>query len=200
MLFPSCCDPNCKRSKNASLSLYQLLVAAIFEEAAMSTFKANAFLLKSLLDDIGEGKLRLPDFQRGWIWDDARIKDLLVSISRGFPIGAVMTLDAGGDIQFRSRLIEGVASNGNARQDQYLLDGQQRLTSLYQALRYEGPVETRDRAGGRRVVKRWYYIDMQMALDPAVDHEESIVGVPEDRMIRSNFGRDIVKDLSSREE
>ena len=199
MLFPSCCDPNCKRSKNAPLSLYQLLVAATFEGAAMSTFKANAFLLKSLLDGIGEGKIRLPDFQRGWIWDDARIKDLLVSISRGFPIGAVMTLDAGGDIQFRSRLIEGVASNGNARQDQYLLDGQQRLTSLYQALRYEGPVETRDRAGGRRVVKRWYYIDMQMALDPAVDHEEAIVGVPEDRMIRSNFGRDIVKDLSSRE-
>ena len=155
MLFPSCCDPNCKRSKNASLSLYQLLVAAIFEEAAMSTFKANAFLLKSLLDDIGEGKIRLPDFQRGWVWDDARIKDLLVSISRGFPIGAVMTLDAGGDIQFRSRLIEGVASNGNARQDQYqyLLDGQQRLTSLYQALRYEGPVETRDRPGGRRVIR-----------------------------------------------
>ena len=103
MLFPSCCDPNCKRSKNAPLSLYQLLVAATFEEAAMSTFKANAFLLKSLLDDIGEGKIRLPDFQRGWVWDDARIKDLLVSISRGFPIGAVMTLDAGGDIQFRRR-------------------------------------------------------------------------------------------------
>ena len=114
MLFPSCCDPNCKRSKNAPLSLYQLLVAATFKGAAMSTFKANAFLLKSLLDGIGEGKIRLPDFQRGWIWDDARIKDLLVSISRGFPIGAVMTLDAGGDIQFRSRLIEGVASNGNA--------------------------------------------------------------------------------------
>ena len=167
----------------------------------MSTFKANAFLLKSLLDDIGEGKIRLPDFQRGWIWDDARIKDLLVSISRGFPIGAVMTLDAGGDIQFRSRLIEGVASNGNARQDQYLLDGQQRLTSLYQALRYEGPVETRGRPGGRKVIKTLVlHRSTEWRSTRAVDREEAIVGVPEDKMIRSNFGRDVVKDLSSRAE
>lgn len=89
----------------------------------MSTFKANAFLLKNLLDDVAEGKIQLPDFQRGWVWDDDRIKDLLVSISRGFPIGAVMTLDAGGDLQFRSRVVEGVASNGADPAAEYLLDG-----------------------------------------------------------------------------
>ena len=163
----------------------------------MSTFKANALLLKSLLEDVGNGKIQLPDFQRGWVWDDDRIKDLLVSISRGFPIGAVMTLDAGGDLRFRSRLVEGVDPNGAGQAAEYLLDGQQRLTSLYQALRYEGPVETRYRPGGKMVIKRWYYIDIQKVLNPLVDLEDTIVSVPEDRVVRSNFGRDITLDLSS---
>ena len=40
----------------------------------MSTFKANAFLLTNLLDGIEKGDIQLPDFQRGWVWDDARIE------------------------------------------------------------------------------------------------------------------------------
>ncbi len=116
----------------------------------MSTFKANAFLLENLLSDIEKGDIQLPDFQRGWVWDDARIKDLLVSISRGFPIGAVMTLDASGGIQFVSKLIEGVAEDGKAGPAEYLLDGQQRLTSLYQALRHKDAVATRNRPGSRK--------------------------------------------------
>ena len=163
----------------------------------MSTFKANAFLLKTLLEDVGKGKIQLPDFQRGWVWDDDRIKDLLVSISRGFPIGAVMTLSAGGEVRFPTRLIEGVTTNGNSRNEQYLLDGRQRLTSLYQALSYQGPVETRNRPGGNWVIKRWYYIDIQNALDPLSDRSDIVVSVPEDRVVRSNFGRDVELDLSS---
>ena len=163
----------------------------------MSTFKANAFLLKNLLDDVADGKIQLPDFQRGWVWDDDRIKDLLVSISRGFPIGAVMTLDAGGDLQFRSRVVEGVDANGTDQAAEYLLDGQQRLTSLYQALRYQGPVETRYRPGGTWIIKKWYYIDMQKVMNPLVNLDETIVSVPEDRIVTSNFGRDISVDLSS---
>ena len=162
----------------------------------MSTFKANAFLLKNILDDIEKGDIQLPDFQRGWVWDDARIKDLLVSISRGFPIGAVMTLEASGDVQFVSKLIEGVAEDGKGSPDQYLLDGQQRLTSLYQALRHRCAVATRDRPGSRKTLERWYYIDMQKALDPLADRDDTIFSVPEDKVVRSNFGRDVVLDLS----
>ena len=165
----------------------------------MSTFKANAFLLKNLLDDIENGDIQLPDFQRGWVWDDGRIKDLLLSISRGFPIGAVMTLDAGGDVQFVSKLIEGVTEDGKAGPGHYLLDGQQRLTSLYQSLRHRGAVATRDRPGSRRTLERWYYIDMQKALDPFADRDDMIFGVPKDKVVRANFGRDVVLDLSSPE-
>ena len=62
-------------------------------EAVM--FKTNPVSLKDLLDDVDSGKIQLPDFQRGWVWGDDRIRGLLASISRGFPVGAIMTLEAG---------------------------------------------------------------------------------------------------------
>lgn len=156
-------------------------------------FETNPIDLKDLLDDVEQGKIQLPDFQRGWVWDDERIKGLLVSISRQFPVGAIMTLSADGDVQFQKRPIEGVSANGKARLERYLLDGQQRLTSLYQALRFDGPVDTRD--ARNRPFKRWYYVDMRQAL--AADPEAAFISVPEDRVERTNFGRDIVLDLST---
>ena len=75
-------------------------------------FTTHPITLKVLLDEVTDGKIQLPDFQRGWVWDDDRIKGLLVSISRGFPVGAIMTLSADGEIQFQTRPIEGVELNG----------------------------------------------------------------------------------------
>ena len=160
-------------------------------------FKTNPVSLKELLDDASSGKIQLPDFQRGWVWDDDRIRALLASISRGFPVGAIMTLEAGGEIRLKSRMIEGAGQPTEGRPDAFLLDGQQRLTSLYQSLRHEGPVDTHDNRGRR--IRRWYYIDMLAAMDPNVDREDAIISVPEDRKETRNFGREVVRDLSSRE-
>ena len=159
-------------------------------------FKTNPIQLAKILDDVEAGSIQLPDFQRGWVWSDDRVQGLLASISRGFPIGAVMTLQWGGDIRFKYRPVEGV-SDSVPSPDAFLLDGQQRLTSLYQALRYNGPVATYDNRGGR--IERWYYIDMAKALDPDADREDAIVSVPSDRKIIRDFGREIVLDLSSPE-
>jgi hypothetical protein len=46
-------------------------------------------------------------------------------------------------------------------------------------------------------VKRWFYIDIRKALDPSVDREEAILGVPEDRIVRSDFGRKVDIDVST---
>ena len=64
-------------------------------------------MLKNRLAQVGQGALQLPDFQRGWVWDDDRIKGFIASISKGFPIGAVMTLAANGQVAFSPRPIEG---------------------------------------------------------------------------------------------
>ncbi len=48
--------------------------------------------LASLLNKLAPGRLQLPDFQRGWVWDDEHIAAVITSVSRSLPIGAVMTL------------------------------------------------------------------------------------------------------------
>lgn len=160
-------------------------------------FKTNPVSLKSILKDVESCKIQLPDFQRGWVWDDDRVRGLLTSISRGFPIGAIMMLDAGGNIRFKCRAVEGASNNNGIQPDHFLLDGQQRLTSLYQALLHEDPVDTFDSRG--KLIKRWYYIDMLKAMNPNVDREDAIISVPEEKKIRRDFGRDTVLDLSSPE-
>lgn len=162
---------------------------------AGATFKTNPFALKELLDDCHRGVLQLPDFQRSWVWDEDRIKSLIASISRGFPIGSLMSLETGGAVNFKPRPVEGAPTEAKQEQPRFLLlDGQQRITSLYQvALR--GKVVVTDTVKKKKV-KRWFYIDIRKALDPSVDREEAIVGVPEDRIVKA----DSVKpglDLSS---
>ena len=100
-----------------------------------ASFTASSVKLTSLLIDAQEGALQLPDFQRSWVWDEERIRSLLASVSRGFPIGANMTLRTGGNVEFKPRPLEGApAKVSEEKPDSLLLDGQQRLTSLYQVL------------------------------------------------------------------
>lgn len=161
-------------------------------------FDSGKERLSRLLDEAFEGKLQLPDFQRGWVWDDYGIRSLLASISQSFPVGAIMTLRTGGEVRFQPRPIEGLRfGTPEPQPERLLLDGQQRLTSLFQATRLNRATDTLN--AQRRAIKRWYYIDMVKALDPAIDQEEAIVGVPEDKTIRTNFGRDILLDLSTPE-
>ena len=160
-------------------------------------FKTNPVSLKDLLGYVDSGKIQLPDFQRGWVWDDYRIIGLLASISRGFPVGAIMTLDSGGDIKFKPRPIEGVSIGEDISPDSFLLDGQQRLTSLYQSLLYDGPVNTQTSRNEK--VQRWYYIDMQKALNPLSDREDAFVSVDESKKSTYDFGRQISLDLSTPE-
>ena len=159
-------------------------------------FEVNPVSLNGLLQQVQGGQIQLPDFQRGWIWDDDRISGLLASISKGFPVGAIMTLDSDAEIEFGTRPIEGVELNG-VHPRVFLLDGQQRLTSLYQSMLHPGPVDTKDNRGKK--IKRWYYVDMLKAMDDAADREDAIFSVPQDGRITRDFGRETVLDLSDRE-
>jgi hypothetical protein len=165
---------------------------------AGSTFHTNPFDLNKLLDDCQRGILQLPDFQRSWVWDEDRIKSLIASISRAFPVGALMSLDTGGPVNFKPRPVEGAPTEAKQIVPQsLLLDGQQRMTSLYQATLRGKVVETV--TPKKKKVKRWFYIDIRKSLDPFVEREDAIVGVPEDRVVRTDFGREVSLDLSSAE-
>lgn len=163
-----------------------------------SMFTASPMHLTKLLSDAQTGALQLPDFQRSWVWDEERIRSLISSISRGFPVGAVMTLETGGDVSFRPRPVEGAApSTRDVSPDSLLLDGQQRLTSLFQVLLRGEVVETITPRKQR--VKRWFYIDIERALDPSVDRDDAIVLVPESKKITHDFGRVVDLDVSTLE-
>ena len=153
--------------------------------------------LVSLLNEAESGSTQLPDFQRGWVWGDDRVRSLLASLSLGYPIGAVMMLKAGGDnIRFKQRPLEGGSTAIDRDADRLVLDGQQRLTSIFQSLRLNKPVLTRDHRD--RPIERWYYMDMRRALDPNADREEAVISLPADRQIK-RFGRDVVEDYSTPE-
>ena len=96
--------------------------------------KTNDTPILDLMKDISRGKIQLPDFQRGWVWDDNRIRGLIASITQNFPVGAAMFLEYGNEnVLFKYRTIEG-APTTNAKPEYLILDGQQRLTSIYSSL------------------------------------------------------------------
>ncbi len=161
----------------------------------MSTFDSTKTPLPDIIKQITEGKVQLPDFQRGWVWDDDHVRSLLVSVARSFPVGAVMLLETGGDVRFQVRPIENLSFTGAIPEpERLILDGQQRLTSLTQVLALDAPVKTFNEKG--KPISRYYYIDIKAALEDE-QLDDAFVAVEQDRTIKTNFGRDVVLDLSA---
>lgn len=164
----------------------------------MESFDSTKRNLYEILKDVNSGKIQLPDFQRGWVWDDDRIKGIIASVAKSFPIGAVMLLETGNEnIRFKTKPVEGVVGLNGTKPEMLILDGQQRITSLYQAIMTNRVVNTRNSKGYE--IKRWYYIDMVKALDTDSDLEEAIFSINENKIITENIGRDIILDLSTEE-
>ncbi|MEU5510464.1 GmrSD restriction endonuclease domain-containing protein [Streptomyces fungicidicus] len=153
--------------------------------------------LKDVLAEVASGSLQLPDFQRNWKWDDDRIRAIIATVTLDYPLGVVMTLQTGGATRFRSRTLTGAQPEGDPEADLLLLDGQQRLTSLFQSLWLDAPVETADARG--KAIQRWYYVDITKAVGPSADRDEAIVSVPADKVLRTDFNRTVVLDLSTTE-
>ena len=116
--------------------------------------------LSQLLQEVASGKMQLPEFQRNWTWDDNRIRGIIASLSQGYPMGAIMRLQYGNpEICFKYRTIEGVG-NLPAIPEHLILDGQQRLTSIYQAIYSGKAVSTKTEK--EKEQKRLYYHAMQV--------------------------------------
>lgn len=153
--------------------------------------------LKEVLADVASGTLQLPDFQRDWKWDDDRIRAIIATVTLDYPLGVVMTLQTGGNSRFRARALTGAHLDEEREPELLLLDGQQRLTSLFQALCLDMPVETADARG--KPIERWYYVDIAKAVGPSAERDESIVSVPTNKVLRTDFNRTVVLDLTTTE-
>ncbi len=101
----------------------------------------------SLLNQVKDGGIVLPAIQRGFVWPEDKVEMLLDSIMRGYPIGITLLWETYEDLQYRDFTRDYRSSNKYAFRDnsdrrklKVVLDGQQRLQSLFIALygTYEG--------------------------------------------------------------
>ncbi|UEM18502.1 DUF262 domain-containing protein [Skermanella mucosa] len=159
-------------------------------------FTTHPIFLSQLLDGLRSGRIQLPDFQRGWVWDDDRIKGVLASVSRDFPVGAVMMLQTGGKLRFEPRPVEGVKEPACKDPEQLILDGQQRLTSLFQATIFGAPAATVNAKKQR--IERWYYFDIEKSVASPELREEAVESLPPSRKRELITGK-VELDLSTRE-
>jgi hypothetical protein len=145
----------------------------------MTTFENNKEDLRPILDEIEKAEIQLPDFQRAWIWDNEHVRSLLASVSLSYPIGAFMMLESGNeDVTLSTRILTGVETKNN-NPKKLILDGQQRLTALFQSLYSKKPVEVLKTGSKSKYVKCYYYIDIINSLKDEEEREESIKAYPE---------------------
>ncbi len=98
--------------------------------------------VEELVSMIERGKLRLPEMQRRYVWRSPRVRDLMDSLYRGYPSGAILVWETDEGVPLQDMAVAQEGSHGGS--SQLLLDGQQRLTSLSAVIRGV-PVEVRGR-------------------------------------------------------
>ena len=163
---------------------------------SISTFDITKEALPDFLLHIQQGKIQLPDLQRSFCWPDDQVKELIASVSLAWPVGAVLLLLLGNsNVKFKPRLIEGVTLKNIPSPSKLILDGQQRSTALFMALFSSQPVWIKEKKS-QKIQERWYYIDIEKALDPFVEREEAIISLPASR-IKSGFGLNGSLDCST---
>jgi len=113
----------------------------------MSTthFSQASYVLSGVLDRIEMGEIGLPDIQRPFVWKNTKVRDLFDSMYRGFPVGYLLFWANGSEGGNRQ-----VGSDKKQMASRLLIvDGQQRLTSLYAVLK--GKPVIREKRGEERI-------------------------------------------------
>ncbi|MCY3674567.1 MAG: DUF262 domain-containing protein [Rhodobacteraceae bacterium] len=98
--------------------------------------------VEELVNSIKQGKIRLPEMQRGYVWPATRVRDLLDSLYRDYPSGTILLWETDSDVPQQEFAIK--QQDSSSLNHRLLLDGQQRLTSLSAVIRGE-PVYVRGR-------------------------------------------------------
>lgn len=157
-------------------------------KASKDIFSTDKLQIGAILEMIHEGSIQLPDFQRSWTWDNDHIVDLIESVGECSPIGAIMTIETGGELNFSHLPIYSVdpVRVASVKPSSLVMDGQQRVTSLYQVLFSKKPVRIEKKGGAAEY--RSYLFDMEKALDSSVDLKDALLSVVVDE-----FGKPVKK-------
>jgi|GEM_PF-424053 len=148
----------------------------VVSTTVMETPKANPENLLSLMRDAHAAKVVIPEFQRSFIWGREDIEELLVSILQGYFIGTFLLLDTPSDKpMFPFRVVEGLEGVNNGINPQnyntvrLVLDGQQRITSLFYVL-YEPAIALKNTKNPYR-----FFLRLDLLLEGATD--DAVYGI-----------------------
>ena len=95
-------------------------------------YSMTTLTVNKLIEDIDTGELGLPELQRPFIWKDTRVRDLFDSMMRGYPIGYLMLWECQ---YLKKKRTIGTNKHTDDYMNKVIIDGQQRLTSLYAVMK-----------------------------------------------------------------
>jgi hypothetical protein len=137
---------------------------------ATTLFKDTTYSAFGLIEDIRQGEVALPDIQRPFVWGASKVRDLLDSMYKGFPVGFLMFWDTGAEAGARQI---GVDTKQKVPR-MLVVDGQQRLTSLYTVM--TGSKVVRDDYSEGRVRIAFRPADAMFAVaDAATDKDPEFI-------------------------
>jgi hypothetical protein len=136
--------------------------------------------LHQILEQMGRAELLIPDFQRPPRWTDEQRRRLLQSVSGGYPIGGLMVWRTSVEIPHRTRIgsHEIPAETRDVNQYQYLLDGFQRMSTLYAALRGGRPESVAPDPDGHRWALGYHLAKEEWVFLDEVNEEERPIVLP----------------------
>lgn len=91
----------------------------------MARYNVNNYTVETLLSDIKCGSIAIPEMQRPFVWDSSKVRDLVDSLYKGFPVGYIIVWQ-NPDVKLK----DGTTSSGK----KVLIDGQQRITAMAAAI------------------------------------------------------------------
>lgn len=91
----------------------------------MARYSVNNYTVETLLSNIKSGSIAIPEMQRPFVWDSSKVRDLVDSLYKGFPVGYIIVWQ-NPDVKLKG----GTKSSGK----KVLIDGQQRITAMAAAI------------------------------------------------------------------
>jgi len=163
---------------------------------ATTLFRDTTYTVAGLVDDIGRGEIALPDIQRPFVWPASKVRDLLDSMFKGFPVGYLLFWETGADSGAKQ-----IGTDAKEKVPRLLIvDGQQRLTSLYAVMTGSEIVRSDYTVGRVRIAFRpadstFVVTDAAVEKDPEFIADISSVWVPGER---KNVVRSYLKRLEAK--
>jgi Protein of unknown function DUF262 len=96
--------------------------------------KPDTVYLEDLLDDIADGKYRIPVFQRDFVWRSSQMLELFDSILKGYPIGSLLFWNTKEEYKIRKEIGPYTIKDNDGENTKYVLDGFQRISTLFGVL------------------------------------------------------------------